>query len=216
MIGHGHIDSYYGSLYATAFNNYFFMNAALIGAFDQFAASRKIQFPTIDRKASTHHNGATFTAHLDLGMIITVPMDFEIRPFGSFDYNYLYEQAFTEKGADSLDLHVRKKNYTMVRSETGLNLAKCVSFKHRRWIVELRGSWVRETRLSGRHTTASFKGQPGSFTVHGLYPNRSLFSPGASVTCLFNEGKAAFILRYDGEFGSHFCGNVGQAQFTYS
>lgn len=216
QLGDGHINSYYGALYGTVYNNRFLANMVLMGAFDQFSGTRNITFPGVNRTAHNRHHGATASGHVDVGVIITPLSLFELKPFGSVDYNYLHEQGFSETGAQGLDLRVRQNNYQMVRMETGINFAKCLSFEHQKWVLDAKASWIRELRLTGEHTSAHFANQPGSLRVRGRYPNQSLFSPGASLTSLFREGSLAFSLRYDGAFGGDFWEQTGRAQVIYS
>jgi uncharacterized protein with beta-barrel porin domain len=153
--------------------------------------------------------------HLDGGYIIDQWKVLEIRPFISFDYLFLHENAFKEKGARSLNLEVRKSDSTMLRSEAGVNLARCFRIKYGVWIPQARFSVMRENRFSGKYYRSNFVDQPSSFVVKGLYPNRTLYSPGAGLTGAFYDDRISVSFYYDGEFGDGYSDQTGTVEFSW-
>lgn len=214
--GHGNLNNYYGAGYASAFGDHFFIDAVLIGAYNQFKGSRNINFSQIDRTAHQSHNGGSLDAHLDAGLIMTGLKKIEIRPFGSFDYVYGNEDDFTESGADSLNLVVNNSHAAMVRGEAGITAATCVELPKAKVIGDIKLSWVREARMYGQHYRASLIDEPGSFTVTGLYPCRTLFAVGANITTRLMDDKIALIFAYAGQFGSNYSDNSGNVQLSYT
>jgi fibronectin-binding autotransporter adhesin len=219
-VAKGHINSGYGALYALLHNRHAFVDLAIIGGFDLFHAFRKIQFAAesvgaINRRARTAHDGWNIEGHIDGGFIIDQWKVLEIRPFLSFDYQFLHEDGFKEKGAQSINLKVRASDASMLRSEAGINLSRCFRVSHGKWIPQVRFSAVRENRFSGRSYRSNFVGQPGSFVVRGLYPTRTLFSPGAGLTGTFFDEELSLSLYYDGEFGDGYSDQTGRAEFSF-
>lgn len=217
----GHINSYYGALYGLLHSRHAFIDVAVIAGYDQFDASRKIKFSSsflgtgINRRAHTDHNGWNLDWHMDGGFIIDQWKVVEFRPFISLDFSYMHEDSFTEHGAKSLNLNVRHSTYTMLRSEGGLTMARCFKAKHSVWIPELRFSVIRENRFNGKHFRASFVDQDGSFRGSGLYPNRTLYSPGAGLTSAFYDGRLSASIYYDGEFGDRYLDHMGSLEFSW-
>ncbi len=216
----GHINSYYGALYTLLHGHHLFLDLAFIGGYDQFDESRKIKFSSIyvggiDRRAHTDHHGWNVDGHAGAGVIIDQWKALEIRPFISFDYLFLHEDGFKESGAKSLNLEVRHSDYSMLRSEAGINLARCFRGKHGLVIPEVGFSVIRENRFSGRHYRSNLVGEPGSFVVSGLYPDRTLYHPAAGLTGAFCDDRLAFSVYYDGEFGHHYSDNAGTAELSW-
>ncbi len=211
---HGDIDSYYGGAYGGYFNDYFYVNTAVLGAYNSYEASRKLVSPIFDRTARNTHDGFEVDADLGAGFLFNLG-GIEIRPFDQVDYIYLHENSFTEKGAQSLDLHVGSKESKMLRNELGLGFARCFTRKTWKFVPDVKFSWVREIRFQGKHYTAEFVGTDVPFTVSGMKPNRSLFSPGAALTGYHMDDKLIWSLFYDGEFGKHFTDHNAGVEFSY-
>lgn len=212
--GHGHVQSYYGNVYMGYFQKYFFINALVLGAYNDYEAHRKIQFSSINRKTKATPQGAEVAAHGDTGFLFKFK-NFELSPFGMIDYVHLHQNSFTERGAESLDLKVREKNANMLRAEAGLFGAYCVA--RETWKVRpfAKVSWVREVRFEGKHEKASFVDTNCTFEVTGLYPDRTLVAPGAGLTMFFNQDRIAVDLNYEGEFGAHYMDNKANLQISY-
>jgi outer membrane autotransporter protein len=197
-----------------------FLDLAFIGGYDQFDESRKIKFSSIDvggidRRAHTDHHGWNVDGHAGAGVIIDQWKALEIRPFISFDYLFLHEDGFKESGAKSLTLQVRHSDYSMLRSEAGVNFARCFRGNRGVLVPEVGFSVIRENRFSGRHYRSNLVGEPGSFVVSGLYPDRTLYHPAAGLTGAFCDDRLAFSLYYDGEFGHHYSDNAGTAELSW-
>jgi fibronectin-binding autotransporter adhesin len=217
----GHINGYYGALYGLLHGHRLFLDLAMICGFDRFNASRQIKFSSsflgssIDRRAYTEHNGWNLDGHADAGYIIDQWEVVEIRPFVSFDYLFLHEDGFKERGAKSINLQVRHSDSTMLRSEAGINLSRCFRVTEGVWVPEVRFSVIRENRFHGKHYRSNFVCQPGSFVVKGLYPDRTLYSPGAGLTGAFYYEKLSASLYYDGEFGDGYDDQTVTAEFSW-
>ena len=216
----GHVNSYYGALYGLLHSRHTFLDFAFIGGYDQFDASRKIKFSStfvggISRRAHTNHDGWNVDGHVEGGVIIDQWKVVEIRPFLSFDWLWLREDGFKEHGAHSLNLKVQHADYSMLRSEGGVNLARCFRGKHGVWIPELSFRVIRENRFYGEHYHARFVGQSPTFVVKGLNPDRTLYSPGAGLTGTFCKDRLSAALYYDGEFGDGYSDQMGSFEFSW-
>lgn len=215
-IGHSDIDSYYASLYTIKEGEIFYVNAALLGAFNQYSASRRIKFSDIQRHAKSHHSGGELASRVEGGMFIPY-RGLDVRPFDSLEYIYLHEGSFSERGAKSLDLKIHAKTSMLLRNELGGSFASCISFNRWSFVPNLKLSWVREWRFHGRHTTAKFKDTESDFTATGMKPDRSLFAVGVGFTGLFLQERLRARLDYHGEFQTHYWDqNINiQASFAF-
>lgn len=202
-VADGHIQSYYGSLYALWTMPHFFMDAALIGAYSDYDAKRKIKFSYIDRSARSSHGGGEGLVHLGAGAPFKL-CTIDINPFAYADYMFMHETGFKESGAQALDLSVTDKSSTLLRWEAGLSFERCFTTKFGQYAPFLKISAVEELRFQGGHYRAKFEDANCHFTVKGLNPDRMMVSPGVGLNMFFCERRMAFSLRYDGEFSDNF------------
>jgi len=201
--GKGHIQSAYTGLYLSGLGKMFYGNISVLGAWSHYKADRNIDLLIGDFTASNKHGGAQLLAHADTGINLGWN-GFTIRPFDSFDYVTQTENAYTETGADVLDLSIQKNNSILLRNELGLNFAYCLCVKGSRWTVSPKISWVREVRTKGAQITSEFVDTDTPFTVTGFFPNRSLVSPGVSITGTTLNDRLTLELYYDGEFDGNY------------
>jgi fibronectin-binding autotransporter adhesin len=203
----GNINSYYGGLYTSWLNDYAYLNLSAIGAYNNYGSSRKIKFGTIDRHAQERHSGLSAEGHLDLGFTFPAHHQFQYGPFGQADYIYIHQKGYHEHDAKSLNLHVSKYNANMLRSELGLQGRYCIAAGSGFFVPSAKVSWVREMRFNGKHLQARFSNdtaigqKPRPYTVRGIWPDRSLIAPGASLTALFRDETVSVTATYEGEFG---------------
>lgn len=202
--GSGTIQSCYGGFYSLFFAPNVYLGLEIMGAWDQFQASRHIQFIGVDRTASTTHQGSQFLGHLELGYNINYPSGATLRPFESFDYVFQHEDGFTEKGAGSLNLKVRSNNTVLARNELGLNYSKCWGLTHSKWALDFKLSWVGEYRGRGKYYRCEFVGTDVPFKAKGIRPQRNMASPGVKITGFFLDDALSVSLGYDGEFMSRY------------
>ena len=223
--GKGFIQSGYTGLYFSAIGKMFYGNVAVMGSLSHYDAHRKINLMT-PLMANSKHGGAGLLSHADTGINIGVGslgrVNFTIRPFDSFDYISQTENSFKEKGASSselgnLNLFVHKNNMVMLRNELGINFASCFCVRGSKWTISPKISWVREVRIKGAQLTANFVGRDEAFTVTGYFPDRSLVSPGVSITGNMMEDLLTISLYYNGEFKGNYSDHSygGQVRFGF-
>lgn len=197
--GSGKVKSGYGGLYFSALGKYLYGNASVIGSWNEFHEHRNILLPRKAYTANNKHGGKQILSHVDTGINLGWKW-FTIRPFDSFDYIAQKENGFQEEGAHKLDLSIQKSNAIMLRNELGFNFAGCFCMAKSKWILSPKISWVREVRIKGSHYTAKFVGTDVPFTVTGYFPDRSLVSPGVSLTGSMLDDLLTLSLYYNGEF----------------
>jgi hypothetical protein len=216
--GHGSISSWYGGLYATWFKKYFFFDASAIAAKNHYKGSRDLDFGTIDRIAKSAHNGYELSGNLSTGLQFKAMHHLFLQPFIREDYIFLHQNSFIENNANSLDLHVSKKNDRLLRSELGLNAFYCQSLNSKSISWNPYVSYVRESRFGTRHYKAAleeFLSTGQTFTVNTGRPDRNIVAPGLMVSLLALENRFAFSLEYNGEFGRHYKQNEFGGRLDY-
>ena len=122
----------------------------------------------------------------------------------------------TETNGDVFNLKIRKSDIPMLRNELGLNISRSEWSHGVRWIFDGKISWVREMRLDGGHFTSAFVGTDVPFTVTGYMPDRSLVSPGASVTALIHKHGVSCNVYYNGLYNRNFSDSSIGAGLTYT
>ncbi|MBN1241090.1 MAG: autotransporter outer membrane beta-barrel domain-containing protein [Spirochaetales bacterium] len=120
--GAGRTDSMTGSAYGAWVQGVFRLDGALALSRQVHSLTREIEVGTIDRVASSTHEGdsinATFGANLAFGAgPLTVSPGLHAR------YVFVAEEAFTETGADSVSLAVAGRSDHSLCSDLGLALA---------------------------------------------------------------------------------------------
>ncbi len=210
----GDIDSYYSSLYSGYFNDIFYLDAAVIAAYNHYEASRKLVSSAFNRVANNTHHGFELDGTAEIGFLIT-RCPIELRPFDRFDYIYLWEDDFTEHGANSLDLHVNSAASTMFRNEIGLGFAKCIILACWKFVPEFKASWIYERRFQGRHYTSAFVGTTVPFVVSGMKPIRSLGSVGFGVSGYHFQDDLLWSFYWDSEYGSHYMDQNVAVEVSY-
>ncbi len=209
--GHGTMQSYYGGGYGAYYSRIFFLDLSATGIWNDIDEQRNIVFGTINRTAKTNHHAYAFSADIRTGFRFNTKA-VEVRPFGAVNYVYMHERGFDEHGADSLNLHVRHKMYGLWRSEAGLDLYRCFAFDNWKWIPRAKASGIWENRPQGTNYRANLRGEPGSFVVEGVYPNRFLYSLDASMQMLFLCDRFSVEMGYRYMSGKKYISNEGNIQ----
>lgn len=211
----GGIQSYYGTVYGTWSTDHFFIDGAIMGAHNKYTGKRHIKFANVHRNARNKHSGNEVLAHLNLGGLFQASC-LSINPFVSVDYIFLHQNGFKERGAQSLNLRLNKTRSNYVRGEAGLNINSCFERENSRWVPQLTLGVIREWRPNGKHYSSRLSGIDCTFRTTGLSPNRTLFTPGASLTGLFCCNRLSVELSYDAEIGSHYWDQNVNLQLGYS
>jgi len=195
-----------------------YVESALTGACNFYQTNRRIHFGTflgIDRRATADHLGAEGSFHLK-GAYLGKLSKAVVSPFAAVDYLFLYEQGFTEFGANSLDLTVERKFSDLLNSEVGIDLSHCFTKPGLSFTPYLQASAIWEQRFLGRTEKSSLRG--GCFMeTHGLNPSRLLGSFAAGMNLAIPGNTPFLSLYYKGKFGSSFRDHsvVLQAMINY-
>jgi outer membrane autotransporter protein len=134
---------------------------------------------------------------------IYAPADATLTPFARLQGSSVTQNAFTESGAQSLNLGVAQQTTNSLRTLFGVDLAGNVPLGTDRTLdLGLRLGWQHEFASTIRPITAALSGAPfAAFTVYGATPQ-----PDAAVVSLRANTRIAeqaqIYLRYDGEIGS--------------
>jgi outer membrane autotransporter protein len=137
----------------------------------------------------------------------------QFSPFVQANYLYIHETSFNEHGAESLSLHVQKKNSDLLEGEAGFEIARCFSAATNHFSPFAGFSVIREWRFTGKQMKSSFKGSSCVMRTTGMNPDRTLYSPTAGLTFLLPNENQTLSFEYKGKFGEKFHDNRFLAQF---
>lgn len=213
---HTDIHNYQGTVYFSYDNNCWFADGGFSFGWNRYDGIRHINFAQIDRTARAKYNGHEYTGFLVTGYQYLCNC-FEITPFASLIYSHLHLAAYTEKGADSLNLHINKQNYNYLESGLGVKLAYLFQTNCGLFIPELHTVWLHDFHNDGLNVNSSFTGigaAAGSFNNKGPKTDRNTWNIGGSITCMANDN-FSILLVYDYERSSHYFDHQGQLELSY-
>jgi outer membrane autotransporter protein len=124
-----------------------------------------------------------------------------VTPFARLQGVTSTQNAFSETGADSLDLNVAAQTTQSLRTVFGAQLGAEIDAPWREKLnLTLRVGWSHEYADTSRPVTASFAGAPAlGFTTVGAQAPRDGAVLGFGATTLVAEHTNVY-LRYDGDF----------------
>lgn len=203
--GEGDLNTIYTGIYLNGLKGLFDANASLLGALTFYEEDRNVAFTIFNRTANNDHLGYSLNPHLGVGVHIELSR-ITLRPFGSFDYIFLYEEGFQETGANSMNLIVQNSSYHILRGQFGLEWSHCFCGK---WgnqsSLTASISWIGETQIGGLHYISQFTYSPPLFQVTGMSQNRSLIVPAFEWVCFFDRSCCRSLsIHYEGQIGDKY------------
>jgi outer membrane autotransporter protein len=216
--GDAYLDEARFGLYAGLSGSAAFLNAALVGGWNQTNAWRNIDFTgrgysvstgqdtvdlAIDRTATSLQNGQSLAAHCEGGTKVDL-WGWEASPVARLSYFDLHQNAFDEGSADSLDLHVDGFTAQTFRSELRLLLGRGFPRKMGFLRPQLELGWAHDEPLDTRPISARLVDQgDATATFHGNDEptDRLLAGGGLSVE---GPGGLSFNGSYRAELGTGF------------
>lgn len=201
FVDKGKEKTWLGSVYGSYQYECFIFNGILTGGGSRYTEVRKIQFGEIDRKARAKFNGWELASYVDGSWLHPAGNKTILGLQGSIEYIYLYQEAYKEKGADSINLIVNSSSYHMLQAQIAIFLQACRSKHNPRFWYHVQCAYARQQRFSGRDYTCSFQEGLGTYKVRGIYPDRNLFIPSIGLTYIPKRKKGLVSLDYQAELG---------------
>ena len=119
-----------------------------------------------------------------------------VTPFARLQGATATQAAFTETGADSLDLNVAQQTTNSLRTVLGAQVGATLA----KVDVKLQAGWSHELADTSRPVTASFAGAPAfGFTTQGAVAPRDGAVVGAMASAMIDD-RTSLYARYDGDF----------------
>ncbi len=165
------------------------------------------------RTASSQTTVDQFFGLLETGYRIELggAADAFVTPFARLQASTALQAAFTETGADSLDLNVAAQTTNSLRTVLGAQLGGTIG----RVAAKFRLGWSHEFADTARPVTASFAGGPAlAFTTAGAASPREGAVLGLSADAKLAE-QTSLYARYDGELEGATTSHVFSAGVRY-
>lgn len=197
--GDGEINSYYGSLYGSFFNEKGYFDGILSYGRQDYNSRRRIVVGSIQQTAHSDHDGVSFSAMVEGGLNVD-HHSWVFQPFTNLQYLYLNEDGFTEKGAGGLNQKIESRETNVLLSELGLRISKVMQLETGLLIPEASLAWLYDFNIDDRVVKSSFTDQPGTaFSIDGNDAEQNRTAVGIGITF---HGMSGFktSLKYTGEF----------------
>lgn len=224
----GNFKTYAGSFAAIWENNHFFADGLVSYLYSTASGKRKMHFradhqpaffdvPPVSRIARHHQYSNQLMGHLGGGYCFKFNAGehgtLNLYPFIDVDYVYIMQQGYKEYGAQSLNLHVKSKDYDLLRPECGLGFGYAGCFENILVHADISASYIREQRFIVQTTKSSFQNSSCTFSSKGSNPRNNLLAPSARLTLSNTKSTPiSFSISYHGEFGPRFKENGGEAE----
>ncbi|HYH18609.1 MAG TPA: autotransporter outer membrane beta-barrel domain-containing protein [Azospirillum sp.] len=211
----GRIDTAMLGVHATWTLSTVFLNGLLAGATSWGDVDRRIGVAdggllpgvstAIDRAAKGKPTANAVTARLDAGT--TFMLDgVRVQPFAGLQYAHLDRRAFTESGADSLNLAVERWSGHSLRARLGVAASHDIGTAGPlAWSLDGRLLWSQRLSAASAGITAGLAGQPGSFAAPTAKESPWSLQPALGLAAHFTGGH--LYVRYEGDlrrgYGAH-------------
>lgn len=210
------VHNYQGTIYFSYDPSDWFLDGGFSFGWNRYDGKRHIKFAAIDRIARAKYNGKEYTGFVATGYQYLCN-NFEFTPMASLLYSHLDIDAYTEKGADSLDLFIDKQNYKFLESALGAKLEYLYQTRCGVFIPEIHSFWLHDFYTKGLDANATFTGlgaAAGSFNNFGPRFDKNTLNIGGSLTCFANDSLSVLVL-YDYEKSKSYFDHQWMVQFAY-
>jgi fibronectin-binding autotransporter adhesin len=176
---------------------------------------RYIDFASIDRIATANYDGSNYSAYLEAGQNILGRI-LNLQPFAGLEYIGVQQSAFTEHGANSVDLQVSDSTANAFRGLLGTRLLNYYRTKSDHLItLDASAAWRHEFLNDNHVIDALFAGQTGgAFAVSGANVDRDAAIIGTGLKCDLFEHSSIYA-NYDVLFSKDYVAHAGMGGFQY-
>jgi outer membrane autotransporter protein len=177
-------------------------------AHNEYDASRRIAFGTINRTAQASFDGDEFSLYVESGLT-GCWRSWVLQPLVGVQFIHLHHDDFAETGASALDLTLPQNGFDSLRLALGARIAHSFySEKCRRIVPELRVRWMHEFLDDASVIAPGFSLAGGAFQVRGASLSRDFLSLGAGLTIELND-RVSLFGSYDAQISASENGHGG-------
>lgn len=169
----------------------------------------------LGRTAVGDYDGSQVAAKIGGGYRMALQDKTVLTPLASLEWTRVRQDAYTETGADALNLVVDAKTTSRTRASLGARLSSEMTSGATVYRPEIHALWSHDYGNRNTDTTAAYAGGGAAFTTTGLTLPRNSFNLGFGVTLMSSKSTSVQML-YDLEKRSGFTGHTGQVTARYS
>lgn len=198
------IDKVFAGLYGGLLNDYLNIDFSTFAGKSFYDVDREFNITGLSRKASNEHSDFFVNSRVgvDFGRFINKEKkDSFISVFCKGDYSYLHQPDYKEKGADSLNLKVYKKNSQIMQTELGGKIVKSLKTQNDCKSGYFSLGWVRKFRLDDEYYKArlvDFKDEKVDLKVETFSSSKNFLS--TELGASYRRKDFDFSLFYRGQF----------------
>ena len=156
--------------------------------------------PARDDKVSSNHIGYECLPHIGTGYDFGFQWGV-IEPYISFDWAYVHENSFLEKGSSFYNFQIYKKHGSMLRSQAGLSTYQAFDRSWGTLFLKQELAYVHLKPFSFGNVSGTIPGSGRDFTVFALTKNQSRGKGSFEFFFKTNNGPF-FSAQYSAEIGS--------------
>ena len=208
----GTIDTWHLALYLEQEFNEHYLTSILAFGYNDYDTRRHVDVGSLIRTAEANYGGTNFSLYTEVGRNL-LGQFINLQPYAALEYIQVHRDAFSESGADSLDLTAGGTAPAALRSLLG---ARALSYLLPDLAVEGRAAWRYDFLNGDRVLDAAFANQSGAaFTIDGVNVDRSVGIFGGSLAY---DLTASMKLRlsYDYLLGGNYTAHAGSGSLAFA
>jgi outer membrane autotransporter protein len=196
--GDGKSATPYLGVYLGSSSDVGYLETAMSAGYRHSDVDRRISFSGVDRVANSGPEGYDGNLRLGGGLNYKVA-GWNVQPLLQTDLLLYRQSAFSEGGANSLNMEVQSWDAITFRGETGVRVSREME-SSAGWKVkpQVKLGWSYTAPLDNREILANLSGQPGSFGVQGDTLAAQGIVPGLGLS-LQTPGGAKLYADYESE-----------------
>jgi outer membrane autotransporter protein len=207
------IESWNSTLYATKYSDRAYVEGGLYFANQTIDIERHLTIDSLERTATSRHDGETFMAFLSGGY----RFDFDrwyLEPYGSLFYFDISEESFEEAGADNLNQILSKKSSNAMIGEIGTKFVRLQATSNGMIDWHASVAYNHDFGIDDMQIDYAYLGDPDAFFT---IPDRNITS-GSSVFgagIAYIRGRSTFGLEYRGQYNSQYNSQIIGVRLAY-
>ncbi len=201
------IDSYQIGVYGSLTRFAYYLDGIFSFAYNQYSASRKVNFGGLDRTPISNYAGQQYSAYFEGGYNFD-HNKFRFTPLASIQYTRLNIDGYTEKNGGAANLKVDSQSSDFLQSGLGAKIAYRIEKKDFSIIPDFHFKWLYSLVNDNQQATSTFTGGGGSFTTSGFNLPTSSYNLGTKWTILA-KNNVSVSLNYDYEVKPDFSSHSG-------
>jgi outer membrane autotransporter protein len=212
--GVGEIHTTFGSLYGGYISERAYVDGTISYGKSSLANLRNIDILDLPRRAWSEHDAKVFSATLDGGYYLGAER-FTWGPFADIRYTRIHEDAFTETGADSINLSVAARTTSALVSGLGVMARRGFIGRNGTYVPEASVAWIHDYGIDDAGVTAGFTDSP-DFRFYA--PGQPVAEDGARLSLglsYFGRSGLKTMLHYTGEMRDGFVWHGVSGQLAY-